>query len=73
MKYIDTIEIIKVSETDSAVTGYTFTEYGKIAIGAKVSNMLTEVKAFLTMADYFVVARDAKKTDKTVFYIRHYR
>lgn len=46
MKYIDTIEIIKVSETDSAVTGYTFTEYGKIGIRAEVRDMLTEVKAF---------------------------
>lgn len=65
MKYIDSIEIMKVSETDSAVTGYTFTEYGKIGIRAEVRDMLTEVKAFLTMADYFVVARDAKKTDNT--------
>ena len=65
MKYIDTIEIIKVSETDSAVTGYTFTEYGKIAISAEVSTMLTDVKAFLTMADYFITARDAKRTDNT--------
>lgn len=61
MKYIDGIEIIKVSEKDSAIIGYTFTEYGKIAISAEVSTMLTDVKAFLTMAEYFVVARDAKK------------
>lgn len=65
MKFIDSIEIIKVSEKDSAIIGYTFTEYGKIAISAEVSTMLTEAKAFLTMADYFVVARDAKKTDNT--------
>lgn len=62
---IDDVKIMKVSETNTAITGYTCLVRGTPVVRAEVRDILTEVKAFLTMADYFVVARDAKRTGNT--------
>lgn len=62
---IDDVKIMKVCETDTAITGYTCLERGTPVVRAEVRDILTEVKAFLTMADYFVVAKDAKRTGNT--------
>ena len=62
---IDDVKIMKVSETNTAITGYTCLVRGTPVVRAEVRDILTEVKAFLTMAYYFVVARDAKRTGNT--------
>ena len=62
---IDDVKIMKVSETNTAITVYTCLVRGTPVVRAEVRDILTEVKAFLTMADYFVVARDAKRTGNT--------